>query len=134
MAPKDGDNSGNAAYLASLKSKHKNALSNLKGGLQYEKGQKLQELEDRLMRRKLARKKNVKDMPDFDSAEYKAIEKELLAGDQEIEDQIVATKQQFENLEEGMISGFKKKCVMETKAAKAKGIEVLTVANFVVVV
>lgn len=111
-----------AEYLASLKSDHKTALQELKSSLQYEKDYRLQELEDRLMRRKLARKKNAKGITDTDNAD-------LLAGDQEIEDQIVVTKQQFENLEDGMISGLKKRCLMETKLAKEKGLSLWMVGS-----
>lgn len=102
----------NDAYLLKMKNQHLSALSSLKDRLKVEKDRRLQDLEDRLMRRKLARKKLL--------ASGGEVSKDDLDGDEVIEKQIAETCKQMEKVEEGMISGLKKKCLFEMKVLKKK--------------
>ena len=103
----------NEDFVNALKQQHLTSLTTLKDRLKSEKDRRLQELEDRLMRRKLARKKLL-------AAEGGVASKDELEGDEEIEKQIQDTNVQMDKLEEGLIGGLKKKCLFEMKALKAK--------------
>lgn len=101
-------------FLKMMKEKHMESLTGLKGKLKVEKDRRLQELEDRLMRRKLARKKLL-------SEGGGTANKEDLEFDEELEKQIQETQVHMEKVEEGLVNGLKKKCLFEMKALKAKG-------------
>jgi len=108
----DEDKESHDAYLLAMKNKHLSSLSRLKDKLKLEKDRRLQDLEDRLMRRKLARKKLL--------ASGGEVSKEDLDGDDVIEKQIADTCQQMAKIEEGMVGGLKKKCLFEMKVLKKK--------------
>ena len=103
----------NEDFVNALKQQHLTSLTTLKDRLKAEKDRRLQDLEDRLMRRKLARKKLL-------AAEGGVASKDELDGDEEIEKQIQNTNVEMDKLEEGLIGGLKKKCLFEMKALKAK--------------
>jgi hypothetical protein len=108
----DEEKENHDAYLLAMKNKHLSSLSGLKDKLKVEKDRRLQDLEDRLMRRKLARKKLL--------ASGGEVSKDDLDGDEMIEKQIADTCKQMEKIEEGMVSGLKKKCLFEMKVLKKK--------------
>ena len=103
---------------------------NLKNTLDAEKNKKLQDLEARLMRRRMLRKKELaaaarecKDGPESDVAkqERKELEAAMAAAEKEVEAEMKSTAERYQSMEEGLISGFKKRCLQEAKSAKEKG-------------
>ena len=107
-----GDNTsdGNASrYLDELKALHLSSITKLTEKLNQEKSKRLRSLEERLMHRQQVRKKK-------GGGEYDDI-----SVDQEIEREIVQTSKLMDSLTSTIVSGYKKKCLYEMKAAKAKG-------------
>jgi hypothetical protein len=98
--------------LDELKAKHKDKLGKLKDGLKNEREKRLQMLEERLMRRRRAREKTDGEDPDEAAA--------LLAAEKEIEDEMVRVTRHFDTLQNGLVAGFKKRCVYEMRATKEK--------------
>ena len=99
---------------------------NLHDALEYDKNQTLQSLEDRLMRKKLARKR------DRSAASSEAVTwdgkiltdehmRTLLAEEQEIEINIAAAIDKYNQLQEGLCTGYKKRFGVEIKATMVKG-------------
>jgi hypothetical protein len=105
-----GISEGNgSSYLDDLKALHLSSITKLTDKLNQEKSKRMRSLEERLMHRQQVRKKK-------GGAEYDDV-----SVDQEIEREIEQTSKQMDSLTSTIISGYKKKCLYELKAAKAKG-------------
>lgn len=110
----DNDELMNESLLNDLKSKHKASLLNLKNSLESEKKRKLQDLEDKLLRRQALLKKKKSSMSQDEIEDNNLIIDEL-------NDEIKSLNSNFCELKDGLISGFKKRCMYETRATKVKG-------------
>jgi hypothetical protein len=109
----DNDEAMNETLLEDLKSKHKASLLNLKNSLDSEKKRKLQDLEDRLLRRQALLKKKKSSMSQDEIDDNNTIIDEL-------NDEIKSVNSNFAELKDGLLSGFKKRCMYETRATKVK--------------
>jgi uncharacterized membrane protein len=137
-----GDGSSSATYLADMKQQQKDALLSLQESLAAEKSRQLQELEDRIHRRRQMHKRELaaaaaaakaladkmKADPSIDQHEVdhhemetKELEASMTAAAAESELQMVHVKEKSDALQEKLTSGLKKRFFYETKALKAKG-------------
>eukprot|EP01038_Epipyxis_sp_PR26KG_P005244 gene5244-7289_t len=109
-------------YLENLKGTHKTALHNLRSILDAEKANKLKDLEERLLRRKMRLSTNGSKNGSNDDLSPEEIElREAISNEiKEIEEEINTMKNKHDTMVEGMVSGFKKKCLAEVKIVKEK--------------
>jgi hypothetical protein len=97
-----------------------NISQNLKNGLDSERNRRLQVLEDRLMRKKLACKKALADASASDQDQHQ-LKAELLAEETDITRDRDRINGNFNVLRDGLTRGLKKRAVLELKQAKAAG-------------
>lgn len=112
-----------AKSLAALKNKHKGSLKTLKDALEHQKNKQLSDLEARLMRRRVAKEKEIaKLQKDGGSAEEEGdLRRRLEAAEDEIQTQIDENNLNFDKLRDSIVGGFKKACIHEINATKSKG-------------
>jgi len=123
--PRDADIGDEAlnAHISNLKHTHKKSLAALQSALDSEKNRKAQALEGRLLRRKRAGGKDLaaakangaseQELQDIDAQNRAVLE--------EIEAEIDRNDAEYTGIKEGVCGGFKKRCIYEIKATKARG-------------
>ena len=123
--PRDDDIDEDAlkAHVSNMKHGHKKSLDCLKESLDGEKGRALSALEERLLRRKRQRDKDLTaaKADGASTEEIAALEAQLRAEEAEIEAEIASTAEQHKITKDGICSGFKKRCIAEIKATQARG-------------
>jgi hypothetical protein len=119
----EADAEAAAQRVSALKNKHKDSLRTLKDSLDAEKDKKLSALESRLMRRRRAKEKELAALKkEGGSAEdEKSLRETMEAAEAEIQKEIDDNTASFDKLKESIMGGFKKACIYEINATKAKG-------------
>lgn len=119
----------NTEYLDELKTKHKTSLEKLKNSLEAEKSRRLQDIEDRLARRRLMHKRELVANPAMSVEDRLILDEDLKTAEDTASLEIKNVHTAIDKLKEGIISGFKKRSINELKAAKANGGEPLSIED-----
>jgi hypothetical protein len=119
----DIDEDALKAHVSNMKHGHKKSLETLKQSLDGEKDRALSALEERLLRRRRQREKELANARENGATpeEITALDKELRAAEAELETEIASTTEQHNKLKEGVCNGFKKRCIAEIKATQVRG-------------